>query len=398
MFPKSLTGGGQDQAMARPDGTIIFIRQALAGAVLLAVLLVLAVRPARAESQPALPRNVIIFIGDGMGINHLNAAKIAKGTLNLEQFTITGLLTNFSIDELISSSAASTTAMVSGVNTLNGVIGLDRTGMLLENAMEYARENGKGTGLVVTSTVTDATPACFVAHVSSRTQQDAIAEALVDSGVDVVMGGGRNYFIPKSVIGSARKDEKDLLVELAKTHTMVSTTHEFQVVGTPRRLVALLADDNLPGAALRPISLTQMTEKAIAILSQYENGFFLMVEGSQIDWAGHRGYGEQIIQETVDMDDALTPVLDFARKDGHTLVVVTSDHETGGFTVLDGSVKEKKVSKAVFLTGNHTSAMVPLFAYGPGSEVLSGMHPNTFLGKVLVDYMKRSLPVSSAQK
>lgn len=339
-------------------------------------------------SDQDVPKNIIMVVGDGVGVSHITAARIVKGSLNLEEFTAVGLLTTFATDQLINSSPGATTAMATGINTKREYIGMDPDGQPLKSVLEYAQEFRKGTGLVVTSNITDSTPACFVAHMTSRLDQSRVAEAIVEKGVDVVMGGGRGFFVPHNQGESFRKDGKDLLAELVKTHLIVRTQREFEKMGMPSRVVALLDRGNLPSADSRQISLSEMTRKAIEILSGYENGFFLMVEGSQVDWAAHRGDGERIVQEMVDLDDAIGQIMDFAKRDKQTLVIFVSDHETGGYTILDGSVEENKIIKAVFLADGHTPAMVPLFAYGPGSDIFSGIHAQAFVGQVLIDYVK----------
>jgi len=357
------------------------------------VLIVLAVfsriiaEPASAENVTP-PKNIILFIGDGMGVGHISAAKIEKETLNLEQFKVLGLLSTQAIDSLITDSPAATTALATGVNTLVGAIGVTPEGDPLKNVLEYSKDRGKGTGLIATSNVTDGTPACFVAHVSSRHMYAEIADAIAELKIDVIMGGGWGYFIPKNHEGSLRQDARDLLSELSQTHEMVMTPQQFRALGKPRRLIALLAQENLPPASLRPVPLIEMTQKAIEALSQYENGFFLVVEGSQIDWASHHGNGEQLIEEVIDLDEAVGAALEFAKTDQQTLVLVVSDHETGGYTILNGSVKKKKVTQASFFTEGHSAAMVPLFAYGPGSEAFAGIHDLAFVGQTLISYLQ----------
>jgi alkaline phosphatase len=133
--------------------------------------------------------------------------------------------------------------------------------------------------------------------------------------------------------------------------------------------------------------LADLTKKAIEILAKEDDGFFLMVEGSQIDWAGHENLQDYLIGETVDFDDAVGVGLDFAEKDGETLVIVTSDHECGGFAVHDGSMGEKKVTKSGFTCDEHTASMVPVFAYGPGSKAFGGIIDNTDIGKLMIRYV-----------
>jgi len=342
------------------------------------------------ESFPdkRIPKNIILFIGDGMGIGHITAAKTTKGTLNLEEFKTMGLLTPHACDAFIVSSMSSTTALATGVQTKKGCLAISPSGKPLKTVLEYAEEKGKSTGLITTASITDATPACFASHGNDRKAESIIAEQITASGVDVLFGGGLSFFIPQSTKGSSRKDEKNLIAELRKRYEVVTTSEGFREIKSPEGVFAFLAMKYMPSADKLEISLTEMTEKAIEILSANKNGFFLMVEGAQIDWAGHRGDSEGIIRETIALDDAVGAALEFAKKNGDTLIIVTADHETGGYTVLDGSVKEKKVKIAVCASTWHTGNMVPVFAYGPGSEAFGGIHKNTIVGKTMIDYIE----------
>ena len=335
-----------------------------------------------------MPKNIILFIGDGMGIGQVSAAKVVKGTLNIEQCKTVGLLTTQGSDAFIPTSESTTTPLATGVNSRLWYIAISLSKEPLKTILEYAEEKGKSTGLVVTSNVVDATPACFVAHTDARKNTGAIAEAIVDSGVDVLFGGGLRYFLPSQAGDSASKDNKGLIARLEKRYPVVTTKEGFEKLETPKGAYGFFAMDNLPGSKEREISLAEMTRKAIDILSTNENGFFLMVEGSQIDWAGHRGDSEKIIRETIDLDDAAGEGLEFAKYDGATLVIVTADHESGGYCFTDGSANKHSIRTAVFATSGHTGAMLPLFAYGPGSEVLGGIHDHAFVGKTIIGYVK----------
>jgi len=342
-----------------------------------------------AEPTPPseIPKNIILFIGDGMGLTHVTAARVAKGRLNLEEFPHGGFMLTYTLDKLVPSSPGPTTALATGYITKSGYVGLNSSGQPVRTVLEYAREKGKSTGLVSTSAITDATPACFAAHIRRRRWEGLIAEYIIANEIDVMIGGGMAYFLPSTDKRSARKDKKDLLAQLEQTHTVTKNAAEFKAVKRPRKLAAFLALQDMPTADAREISLSEITHKAIEILSQNENGFFLMIEGSQIDWAGHHGYGEYIIQEVIDLDEAVGVALNFAKEEGDTLIIVTADHETGGYTILDGSIKNKKITESTFLTDRHSGAMVPLFAFGPSSETLGGIHHLSFIGQKMIDFI-----------
>ena len=337
-------------------------------------------------AEGAAPKSVILLIGDGMGVSHITAGKYAKGNLALERFKTAGLLTTYSQNALVTDSAAAGTALATGYKTYNGAISISPDRKPLKTLLEYAEERGKDSGLVVSCSITHATPACFVAHVDDRRKETDIAGQIAASGVDVFFGGGWGYFVPKTTEGSYRTDESNLLARLSTTMKVIRTPEEFAALGEERRVAGLFFRQHPPAADERKPSLSQMAAKAIDILSRNRKGFFLMIEGSQIDWGAHDNNKDRVIQEVTDFDEAVGAAMDFAQRDGRTLVVVTADHETGGFAVLDGSVENKTITKGGFVTGGHTAAMVPVFAYGPGSEILGGIHDNTFVARTIIGY------------
>ena len=331
------------------------------------------------------PNNIIIYIGDGMGAAHITAGKIVQGTLNLERFPVTGMMTTHSENELVAESAAAATALATGHKTYNRAVSVSEDKKPLKTLFEYAEELGKSTGVVVTSSVTHATPAAFFAHVEDRRQQAEIAEQVLKSGLDVLIGGGWKYFIPESNEGSRRQDNKNLLKSLETRMPVVLSYDRFP--GRGKKLAALLAPDGLPKSADRDYSLAELTEVAIGILSKNRKGFVLLVEGSQIDWAAHDQDQDGLIVEMIDFDGAVGTGLDFAQKHGNTLILVTADHETGGFAVHDGSMKTKQVTSTGFTTTGHSAAMVPIFAFGPGSKQFSGIQDNARVGQNIISLL-----------
>ncbi|MCP3850438.1 MAG: alkaline phosphatase [Gammaproteobacteria bacterium] len=344
--------------------------------------------PFSMSGATSVPKNIILFIGDGMGIAHLTAGKIIKGSLNLEEFKHIGLLMTHSQDALVTDSAASATAMATGYKTRNGFISLSSEGTALKTVVEYAKEQDKATGIVVTSSITHATPAAFATHVNDRDKETIIAEQLAQSGVDVLLGGGWSFFVPNTVAGSQRPDHRDLLADMRQSTHVVMTKKEFKTLSDVDSLVGLFAREGLPKVEQRQPSLSDMTQKAIEILSKNKKGFFLMVEGSQIDWAGHKNNESYLISEMVDFDNTIGVALAFAKENTDTLVVVTSDHETGGFAIHDGSVQQRVMTKTDFTRTSHTAEMVPVFSYGPGALEFSGIADNTKIGKILIGYLR----------
>jgi len=360
---------------------------------ILTVLLMIAiVLSLTAAHSPAAPKNIILMIGDGMGAGQLTAARYAKGKLEMERCTVGGLVTTHSIDKMVTDSAASGTAMATGYKTTNGTIAQTPEGDPLKTALEVAEEKGKATGLVCTSAITHATPASFSAHVPRRKMQAEIAEQIAAKEIEVLFGGGRSFFIPKSEKGSLRSDKKNLLAILETRMEVITKAEEFKTLGIPECVAGLFADKALPKASEDRISLSAMTDKAIQILAQDKDGFFLMVEGSQIDWSGHANDAEYMLKETIDFDHAVGVALDFAERNGDTLVIVTADHETGGFALLGGSVEARSVTKTAFASTKHSAAMVPLFAHGPGAEAFGGIQDNTDLGRLMIRHLEETSP------
>jgi alkaline phosphatase len=341
-----------------------------------------------AETQP---RNVILLIGDGMGVSQITAAHIELGPLNMERLPVGGLVMTFAGNRLVTDSAASGTAIATGHKTRNGAVSVTPDGKPLKTVLEYAEEQGKATGLVVTCALPHATPAAFAAHVESRDNYLGIAKQMVGSGVDVLFGGGWSYFVPNSEPGGSRKDGINLLDTLSERMPVVMTVEDFRDLPETDAAAAFFYPEHPPAAETREPGLAELTEKALEILSKDEDGFFLMVEGSQIDWAGHENDHDWLIDEMADFDGAVGVAASFAERDGSTLVVVTADHETGAYAVLDGSLEKHSVTRPSFGSGDHSAAMVPLLAYGPGSETLGGISDNADLGQALIGFVSETV-------
>ena len=326
-------------------------------------------------------RNIIFLIGDGMGISAVYAAMTASPEkLNFERCRFAGFQKTFSLTDYITDSAAAGTALSSGKKTKNGTLGMDAMGNKFKSILEVAEEKGLATGMVSTSSVTHATPAAFIAHVAGRDSYEDIAFQFLGTDIDVFIGGGIDHFFH-------RKDGLNLYDSLKLRGYEVDTTLESILSSKSSKLSGLTASIHNPyrmdgRGDMLPLSV----KKSIDILSKNPKGFFLMIEGSQIDWAAHGNDAARLIDETLDFDKALGVALDFAQKDGHTLVVVTADHETGGVCITGGETGKYK-AELQFSTTNHTGVMVPIFAFGPGSEKFTGILDNTeFYGKFLELY------------
>jgi alkaline phosphatase len=330
------------------------------------------------------PKNIILMIGDGMGTSQVYAGITAsKDNLNLERVRYIGFSKTNSSDNYITDSAAGATAFSTGKKTYNGAIGVDANGESQETILETAEKRSLSTGLVATCSITHATPAAFIAHQPSRTLDEDIAADFLKTDIDVFIGGGRKHF-------AQRADERNLLEELKKKNYQIATTQAQADAVKKGKLAALLADEHLPRMTEgRGDMLAKSTQKAIDLLKQNTKGFFLMVEGSQIDWGGHGNETEYVVREMLDFDEAVGVALDFAEKDGETLVIITADHETGGFALTGGNLETGEVTGG-FVTGGHTGVMVPVFAFGPGAEEFIGIYHNT----AIYDKMMKSLQLS----
>jgi alkaline phosphatase len=323
------------------------------------------------------------MIGDGMGVSHVTAARVVAGDLEMERLPVGGFVTTHAHGSLITDSAASGTAYATGQKTYNGAISVSPSKEPLKTVLEHAEERGMATGLVATCSITHATPAVFAAHVDDRSKDNEIALQMARSGVDVVFGGGRSFFLPRRASG-ARDDGADLVELLRERMPVALSASEFRGLGDVDAAAAFLASEHPGPAGTRDPPLSELTEKALAVLSRDPDGFFLMVEGSQIDWAGHQNDHDWLVAEVLDFDRAVGVVMDYAEKHRGTLVVVTADHETGGYAVLDGSVKLRTIRRKHFGSDSHTATMVPLLAYGPGSESFGGIGDNTDVGRALI--------------
>ncbi|MCF6171620.1 MAG: alkaline phosphatase [Bacteroidales bacterium] len=325
------------------------------------------------EPAPKKVKNIILMIGDGMGIAQVYAGMTANcGSLNLEQCQNIGLSKTYSASSYITDSGAGGTAIATGHKTYNGAIGVDKDTVPQKTILEHAEDHGKASGLIATSTITHATPASFIAHAKSRNLYEEIANDFLKTDIDVFIGGGLNNF-------NSRSDSIDLTQSLkANGYTLIYKTEDLKKVKSGK-LAGLLYEGAPPKYSEgRGNMLTVAAEKAIEILRQNKKGFFLMIEASQIDWGGHDNKTGYVVDEMLDFDRTIGKVLEFAKADGNTLVIVTADHETGGLSLTGGDLEKGEV-EAAFSTDYHTSVMVPVFAYGPGSDDFRGIYENTEL-------------------
>ena len=316
-------------------------------------------------------KNVIFMIGDGMSMEAVTVGwTLNGGHLNMDNFPVAGYSRTYCTDKLITDSCAGGAALAGGEKTKYGYIGQDVDGKPFYTLLHQAQALGKKTGLVVTCRINDATPADFVCHSPDRHLEAEIAEQYVGSGVDVIIGGGRQFW-------DQREDGRNLIDEMkALGYNFVEKREDLANVHSGK-LLGLFAPLDMDPVLDRGPVLEDATMKAIELLDN-RKGFFLMVEGSQIDDWAHRQKVGYMAEELFDFDKTIGKVLQWAEKDGHTLVVVTADHGTGGITLVDGSLQDRTVN-VHFSTKGHHGIVVPVFAWGPHAEDFGGVMENADL-------------------
>jgi alkaline phosphatase len=320
-----------------------------------------------------------------MGLGQIALARMKAvgpgGTLYMERMPVSGFVRTHSADALVTDSPAAGTALASGVKTKNGMIGIMPDGTRYQTILEAAKTKGMATGLVVTSGITDATPAVFASHVTSRKMQDKIAEQLIANKVNVLFGGGKEYFLPRSDGRSKRNDQKNLIERAKKTgYLYIQNAEELKAANHPY-ILGLFQLGTLTTVEPEP-SLAELATKAIDILYRKGGnyGFFLVVEGSRIDGACHNNNITGAVRQTLLFDQAVKVAIDFAAKNEQTLVIVTADHETGGLTIKGGNLKGNDLDLNWSTTG-HSAMPVPIYAFGPRADIFAGTYDNTEVPK-----------------
>ena len=412
------------------------------------------------KSNNAEIKNVIFLIGDGMGVSYTSAyrylqdsddSKFAERT-ELDKYLVGQQMTYPEDPEQnVTDSASAATAMSAGIKTYNNAIAVDNDGSDVKTVLEAAKEQGKATGLVATSEITHATPASFGAHDHSRQNMNAIANDYYDDlingehKIDVLLGGGTDLFV---------RQDRNLVEEFQKDGFSYVTNKDELVKDDNEQVLGLFAPRGLPKMLDRTEdipSLEDMTTSAIDRLNKDKDGFFLMIEGSQIDWAGHDNDIVSAMSEMEDFEKAFAAAIEFAKKDKHTLVVATADHSTGGYSigangiynwfgepikaakrtpdfmaeeiangadveetlkqyidldltaeeiqsVKNAGTKATDIDNAIekifdnrshtgWTTGGHTGEDVPVYAFGPSAERFAGQIDNTDNAKIIFEIL-----------
>jgi len=329
--------------------------------------------------RKAVPQSIIFIISDGTGIGQYTLSYYANGSFAPARFDHVGLVATHpnngqcsSTCNRVTDSAASGTALSSGLKTYNGAIGVDQDTLAIKTMLEIAEEKNMATGLVATSTITHATPASFAAHVDYRKKEREIAMQYARQEIDVILGGGKRFW------------SDSLIAEYEKRGAQFINT-----INTPleenKRILGLFADGAMARANEgRTPTTTEMAKLAINKLENNPNGFFIMIEESQVDWGGHANNADYIQGEMASLNELINYVLDYQNDHPDVLVVLTADHECGGVAVHDGNNENLDIQ---FTSDYHSANFVPIWATGPGAEVFDSFMDNTEIGKQLISFI-----------
>ncbi len=330
----------------------------------------------RNNDRQSRVKNVILLIGDGMGLAQIYAGYTANyGQLNLFNMLNIGFSKTASSDSYITDSAAGGTAMASGKKTNNRSVGVDNTGAPIPAIPDLIAPLGMKSALISSGDVTDATPAAFYGHSAERDHHGEIARGLLESPVSILIGAGQQHF--EGMWETLRNKGYTIEYRLSALDTIRNNKY-----------IVLADSAQLPMAQGRGAFLTKSLKAAITTLQREKKGFFIMEESAQIDWGGHRNSVAYLTTEMLDFDRAIGEAMRFADSNGETLVIVTADHETGGLTLLDGNIAKGYVD-GHFSTNDHTAVMVPVFAYGPHSGDFRGVYENTEIFAKIMAVIRR---------
>ena len=354
------------------------------------------------------PKNIILLISDGMSLTQVSTYRLLKGGPNeriaVDKFPVSGIVLTHSENAIVTDSASSATAFSTGRKTNNGALGLDEDNKILENFTEIIDRYGYVSSLISTSEITHATPAAYASHVDLRWKTDEISLQMMESNVMTILGGGRHFFLPED-LGGKRSDGLNLLEQMESSRMVMTEKKELDSFDHSYlgKVVGLFADEALrdkekPENHVFEPSSSEMLNFAINRSEKFnENGckgFFIMLEGSQVDWAGHANDLNYLKREMQDFDEAVELALDYATQNPDTLVIATADHETGGLLIESSSPTDYTAPEVKFSFntgigyGSHTGVPVPVYAYGPGSENFTGTLDNTDIFYAMLEAVK----------
>ena len=329
------------------------------------------------------PTRVILMISDGAGVEHWTLAKFARPHLAVGEFGVAGLVDTRGANHIVTGSAAGATALAIGVRTFFGAVGVGPDSTPRQTVLELAKSRGMATGVVTTTWVVDATPAAFASHVPNRGSLVDIFRQMTQLPVDVILGGGNGLFD-----FALRRDSIDLR-PAREGYTYIETAEQLDQIDAQQvtSLLGMFSRSDMARAPERSPRLTDMMTTALAVLDRDPEGFFLMVENEGSDTEAHGNVSRDVlVAEMLDFDDAVRVALDYQADHPETLIVVTADHETGGLSLTPDAERNAVLEYA---TRDHTAALVPLFATGPGAALFGGLKENWEIGQLLLDAVRR---------
>lgn len=332
-------------------------------------------------------KNVIFMIGDGMGNNHIKAAEIYSGnrlTVQSSDFNSTYVST-YSRSDFVTDSAAAATALATGSKTINYYVSIDYRGNQLETLAEYAHKKGMKTGLVATQMINHATPAAFSSHDYNRSNYSSITIDQINSGIDLIIGGGSEYFNTSATL--------ELMAN--NNYTYITNFQDIYNIDNSKKVIGTFSSGSFHETSSAVPSLTEMTEVALNRLGTSNSGFFLMIEGSNIDSYSHVNDLQSMIEEVIEFDRAVAIAKRYVDSHPDTLLVVTADHETGGLNLNGATNRGSLLSNASFTSSPnetnkpHTAAFVKVYTYGKGSKGLT--NPSLIDNTHIHNYIKQGL-------
>lgn len=361
---------------------------------ILSIVLLAALVAAPVEAKEKAPKNekvknVILIIGDGMGLGAAASWMINQNyePTCFDRAQYAAVVKTYSANNRTTDSAAAATAIATGHKTNNSMLGMLPDGSKPASIAELAKEKGLSTGIVVTSYVLDATPGGFFAHVKNRSDRKDIAEDLIRFRPDVIVGGGGKYFTSEKYTPVNLLDKA-----VSEGFTYVKTPEEFYSTWTTPVLGLLDESKEIEEAEINSDLLGDLADHTYEILEKNKKGFFAMIEGSHIDHAAHANNTEMVLWWMEEFDKLVNSAFDYADTHKGTLVIVAADHETGGVTLVPGSNDFTKGESGVtvkYSVTSHTASPVILYAYGASAWKFGGVIDNTDIFKriksVLID-------------
>lgn len=326
------------------------------------------------------PRNVVLFVGDGMGFGHLSAASSLLhgpgGLMELAKTPHVGLMRTWAANDLTTDSAASATALATGFKTDRKMVGMLPDGRVAWNLFEAARVRGLATGMITTTGLADATPACFTAHAAHRDTYHEILEQMLDSRTDLMLGG--DWTKKRKARRNPRYMEMVQEIERLGQERGYAVTRDPAAVPSAELPVLGLFPPREETPADHGPELAISTRRALELLAADPDGFVLVVENETTDELAHDNHIERTLHGMRELDAAVAVALEFARGRDDTLVLVTADHDTGTLALVDGVYEDGRATVR-WASGEHSSQWVPFFAFGPGAELFGGILDNTWV-------------------